>query len=158
LVFEVFDFLSVGYGFKTLKIGKDGHGCRVIMINDMTGIGINYEPASLRIWVLLYRLVNQTLPEYQLTPLPGHPSDYFYLEDIVVAKDSRMNISPELAEAGRIGMNTPIAEEYLREKLHALADYVNRYAEEVLAGDFSIFKDAQKILDTRVQQASFRRR
>lgn len=158
LVFEVFDFLSTDYNFKALKTEKDGYGCRVTLNNDTTGIQINYEPGSLRIWVLLQRLVNHQLPEYQLTPVPGYPSDYFYLEDIIVAKDSRMGRSDLLAEAGRIGMNTPITEEYLREKLHALADCVKQYAREVLVGDFSIFEGAQKILDVRVQQASVRRR
>jgi hypothetical protein len=154
LVFNVFDFLSADYNFKALKTEKDGYGCRVTLKNTTTGIQINYEPGSLRIWVLLYRLVNHELPEYQLTPVPSHASGYFYLEDIILAKDPRMGNSDLLAEAGRIGMSTPITEEYLREKLHALADCVNRYAQEVLAGDFSIFEEAQKILDARVQQAT----
>lgn len=154
LTFEVFDFLRMDYNFAALKTEKDGYGCRVTLSNATTGIQINYEPGSLRIWVLLQRLVNHQLPEYQLTPVPGHASDYFYLEDIIVAKDHRMGRSELLSEAGRIGMNTPITEEYLREKLHGLADCVTKYAQEVLNGDFSIFQEAQKILDERVRRSS----
>lgn len=158
LVLEEFDFLRQDFNFKVTKVEKDGYGCRVVLCNRTSGIQFNYEPGSLRIWILFYRLVNGVLPEYQLTPIPNQKADYFYLEDLMVAKDPWVRGLELYTTAGQLGMNAPITKEYLRGKLQTLAECVNTYAKELLSGDFGIFEEAQKILDARVRQASERGR
>jgi hypothetical protein len=152
LVIAVFGFLPTDYGFTLSDIEKDGFGCRVLFCNETTGLLLNYEPGGLRIYVLLYRLMNGKVPAYQLTPVPGSRSDYFYLEDILAAKNP--NLLRQYASAGQIEMNAPITEEYLERKLKNLADCVLAHCKELFSGDFSVFEKAQELLDERVRRAS----
>jgi hypothetical protein len=152
LVLEIFDFLITDYGFAVMKTEKDGHGARITLGSNAAAIQLNYEPGGLRIWVLLYRLLKGHLPEYPLTVIPGEKSDLFYIQDIMVAKEPRIRGSDLYVSIGQLGMFTPITEEYLREKLQTIADCVRQYAQDVLAGNFTIFEEAQKVRDARVSQ------
>jgi hypothetical protein len=154
LVLDVFESMFQTYHFVVHKADKDGYGCRVTVCNSTTGIQFNYEPGSLRIWTIVYKLIDGRLPEYQITPIPGHKSDYFYLEDLMVAKDPAVQSLRIYVTGGQIEMNVPITEEYLREKLDGIQKCLIKYMQEILSGDFTLFNKAQKILDARVHQAS----
>jgi hypothetical protein len=154
LVLEMTRTQLAKYKLVPFEIEKDGYGSRVKVRNSTTGVQFNYEPGSLRIWTLIYKLKDGTFPIYQLTPIPGETADYYYLEDLMIAADPTVQRLSVYSTSGSIGIDTPITEEYLRTKLETIGQCLIQYASDILEGNFVLFAVAQKLVDERIKQAT----
>jgi hypothetical protein len=143
LCFKIFQFLTKEYNFELFSTEEDSTGYYIIYKNASTGIRISYEPREGGIFILIYRLIDDQIPQYEIKIEPDTIINSFYLDDIIELSSS----DPKREFSAIFNPKSP-AEEILR----AYADALQKYAKDILNGDFKVFSEVDKIVKKRAQE------
>jgi hypothetical protein len=136
-----FQFLESKWGFTRGPFMEDRWHQEVIYKNETTGVHVVYERREDLLLVWLYRLVNGEPPVYtSVGERYRDETNNFSLLNLV-----RLRVTPD--EFSNLIARRDRAD--LQGKCHELAQALELYAADVLAGDFSIFPELGKIMRER---------
>ena len=149
VVQEKFKFLEKVYNCRCIKSIKENWGCKVIYINETTGVKITYEYREAYIFITLYKLLNGVLIENpgvinEDTLLYG-----FDLDDIINISNPTDLIKPTYEYSN----NSVYHNKNNGFKLYIsdFAKNLEKYGNDVLSGNFEIFKEIEIIVKKRAK-------
>lgn len=137
---KLFAFLE-----ETYKCGvsaeKDRYGTYVTYVNTTTAVRVSYEPREDGLYVLLSRLVDGKIPPYPIFIKPETEISSFYLHEILRLK------APGMFEEYKLQVEK--GEKALTDRLSFYANALEKYAVDMLLGDFTIFPTLELIVKKR---------
>lgn len=136
---QAFNFLQEEYDFKVVSSDIDKEFCIIKMQNITTGIALHYERRESNIFVYLYRLIDGKMVEDSIPVSSSTPLNSIELQYIVQLKEGK-NYVNKLQKQYSKSLNDLIQD--------AAAD-LNKYAVDVLMGDFAIFSEVDSIAKKR---------
>lgn len=137
------------YGFSLIKSEREPYGVFMTYANSTTAVRISYEPREGGIFVLLGRLRKGGLPKYPIFIYPETSLDSFHLEDVVSIR------AGNIQWAGKAQKAVTAAE--LKVQLKQQAQALQKYAADILQGDFAVFRELEKLVKARQRQIQSRR-
>ena len=141
---KTFRFLQDKYGFKVIGSEQESYGVFVTYANPTTAVRISYEPREGGIFVLLGRLSKGKLPKYPIFIQQDTPLDTFHLDDLVSIR------APDLQSTSKLRKALTVTE--VETKLKEISETLQRYAVEILQGDFAIFPELERLVKARRSQ------
>lgn len=146
---EEFKFLISKYNFYIQSEYQDKNNYEIIYINSTTGVHILYEYKESYIFITLYRLEKGILIKNPLNIKKNSILFGYGLDDIIYLLNPDAIIKPSYKyDESSVFFNQKIG---FRLYLHCFADNLNKYANNILLGDFSIFKELDQIVKNRLQ-------
>lgn len=130
-----FDFLCSDYGAMLIKEEIDSFGVFLTYITEKAGLRISIEPREGGLFVMIFSLKDQEIPEYQ---------DWYDVLDLFQAKGVKF------VEQGVSNCEDPDMEE-LKQALKHFADNVRIHAKSFLQGDFSVIEALEQIVKQRAE-------
>ena len=149
-----FKFLELEYKFLlTEKTKKDWGGYELIYQNSCTGVKIVYEFKEAYIFITLFKLVDGELIENPLTFDENSILFGYGLDDVIRLRNPLALIKP----AYEYSVDTKYHDKDtgLDSYVSDFADNLKKYANDILIGDFSLFKDLHKIVLERIKKSSY---
>jgi hypothetical protein len=144
---EAFRFLEDDYGFKLVHTNRNRYSSVILYQNATTGVEIEFEPRENRIWVMLYRLVNGKLPEYQsVQELDRDATNRFDLDSLIELK------APSLL-AEREARRLTVREHDVEPAVAQRAAELHLFGGGILRGDFALFADLGRLKQERIRKA-----
>ncbi len=152
LIKEQFEFLESKYKFKCIEYERSWWGWTLLYLSEKTGVRITYEHREFYVIIRLYQLVNRQLIEHPgFWGIENDTTIYdFGLGDIILLRNPKALIKP--------GYDYNNNSKYHDEKkgyLTYISDFaknLEKYADDVLRGDFTIFKEAEKAVKERAKK------
>jgi hypothetical protein len=99
--------------------------------------------------VLLLRLIDGRLPDYEMSIEPGTILNSFYLEDLVALRDPTFKVKQPLFDLFPAGGPD---RRLLKKILNHYATSLERNATDVLKGDFRVFEKLSEIVKKRARE------
>ena len=150
IVKKEFKFLESKFACTLYKSSKEDWGYEMIYINKTTGVKIIHEFRESDIFILLYQLVDGELIEDARNIKDDTVILSHGLDDIVNIRNSSALIRPTYKYA---------VDSKYHDKDHGMSYYVadyaknlEKYANDVLMGDFTIFPTLDKIVKERAKK------
>lgn len=150
IVTNEFKFLESNFEFTLFKSREEDWGYEIVYLNKTTGIKITYENRESYLFILLYQLVDGKLIENPRNIREDTVLHGYALDDIVNLHDSSALIGPTYKH--------PIDSKY-HDKEHGMSYYayayannLETYAKDVLKGDFTIFRELDRVVKERVRK------
>ena len=145
-----FKFLVLNYNFKLIKCYKEDWGYVLIYLNNDVGVKITYEYREAYIFIMLYKLIAGKLVENPLSIRTDSTLYGYGLDDIVNLRNPSDLIKP----ANQYDSNSIFHKmnEGLTSYVAVFANNLRKYANDVLLGDFKIFKELDKVVKDRVKK------
>lgn len=142
---EVFKFLEEDYGFKIAVIEQDIFDSEIIYKNQTTAVKMRFESRENQIFISLYRLINGQLPIYRsLQEYDGDFSNNFSLDDIIFLKSPSLTVKQ--------GIKSQFTKSDIETILLQYAHAMRQYTDDVLKGDFTLFKSLGELLANRIRE------
>lgn len=147
---EQFKFLESDFGFQLSKSEKEDWGYELIYLSKTTGVKITYEFREAYIFIMLYKLVDGILVENPRSIQENTVLYGYGLDDLIGLRNPQALIKP----AYQYGEES---EYYDKKKgltlyVTAFSNNLKEYTPDVLAGDFKIFGEAQKVVKERIKK------
>ena len=141
---EVFGFLNREYHFEPISVKDENWGYLYLGKNTTTGIEITFEIREGYIKIKLYKLVNGDIIENTVTAIKEEKDiNGFSLDQILQLK------SPDALTETTYAYNTKpdvfVPDDGLKNYAMLFAYNLNKYAGDVLSGDFVVFEQLEKI-------------
>jgi len=130
-----FDFLYSDFKATLIKEEIDSFGVFLTYITEKAGLRISFEPREGGLFVMVFQLKDQKIPEYQ---------DWYDVIDLFQAKGVKF------VEQRVSNCEDPDMEE-LEQALKHFADNVRIHGQSFLQGDFSIIGDLEQIVKQRAE-------
>lgn len=129
---QIFEYLKIQYDFKSLKTTKSVWGCTISYKKRNVIIYITYSPRERDIFFSLKKelAISHILPYY-----PGMTS--FYLDELIYLRTSQI-VKKESSKLYQGDFK------YIQEILNKYSEALKLYADGVLKGDLSLFKEIVK--------------
>lgn len=145
---EEFKYLIDEYDFYIQNEHQNKNCYEIIYLNSTTGVQISYEYKESYIFIILYRLEKGVLIKNPLN-IKDESILYGYgLDDIINLRNPDAIIKPSYQyEEDSVFFD---GEKGFRLYVHCFAENLNKYANDILLGDFSIFKELSQILKKRI--------
>jgi len=143
-------FLKTDYAFKFARGRKESWGCRITAKNETTGVIVTHERRERSVFVDVCRLVDGELPPGPGEMTPNTVLHTYDLEDLVSLR------APEGEELQLQDPGQGDASASEHGLARAAAD-LDKYARDVLGGDFSVFEELDKIVKARAREAAFQK-
>jgi hypothetical protein len=146
---EEVNFLKTSFGCKLVKRRKHNWGYELCYVNSTTGVKIMYEYREAYIFFSLGRLINGKLVE---SIIAMDDKGVFYnssLDDIIALRNPGAMMKPGwfYDDSSKCGDK----ENGFTLFVKAFAANLEKYAADVLNGDFEIFKDTSEIVKQRME-------
>lgn len=148
-----FAFLVKKFNFKIVKEAKEPYvfSYRITYKNPTTAIKISYDVRDEGISVLIYRLVNNEIPGYPLFISKKTIINCYYLDDVIEIKS--LNPDEEFYTIRHVKEFPPIYDDKtIANIVSEYARALEKYASDVLSGDFKIFSELEKIVKKRAEK------
>lgn len=143
--YEIFKFLEQDFNFKIIDIKKDRHfGSEIIYKNETTAIQISFEFRECKVFISLFRLINENLPQYK--SLREYDYDFnnrFGFDDLITLRAPSLQVKQIF--------NPKFNEMDLELVLLKYANALRICATDVLKGDFQVFAELAKIKARRIE-------
>jgi hypothetical protein len=145
-----FRFLVSDYNFKLIKCKKENWGYELIYLNNVVGVKITYEYRESYIFIMLYKLIAGELVENPLYIKTDSTLYGYGLDDIVNLRNPLDLIKP----AHQYDANSIYHDknEGLTSYVAAFANNLKKHANDLLSGDFKLFKELDKVIKERVKK------
>jgi hypothetical protein len=145
-----FGFLIKDYDFKLIELREEEWGYDLTYLNNTTGVKIIYEYREAYIFIMLYKLLDGKLIENPRNVKDDTILYGYSLDDIVDLQNAKANMKP----AYEYGDESEYHDEKNGMMLYVskFADNLKEFANEVLTGNFEIFKKVDKIVKDRARQ------
>jgi len=145
---DAFSFLAADYGMELVDTQKHSWGCRALFSAEACGVRITCEYREFFVFIQICQLVHG---RFQADPGEIGPKTElrnFDLDDIITLRSSESEI---VHHAPGIVYSEELFERTLRQQ----AQNVKRLAPDVLAGDFSLFPELDKVVKARARKFDF---
>jgi len=140
-----FDFLEKDFGFKLDKCTVNTSNYKLIFISNAVGVTLEFEPREFYLFVTLCKLRNGGLPPPIGEISPETVLDCFDLDDVVSLR-SKESLIPDYTS---MGANEKLT---LDDLLKKQAENLQKFANDILHADFSLFSELDKIVKHRARQ------
>lgn len=140
-----FKFLEQEFGFEATYYKSTPFSEEVAFKNETTGVQLIFEPRDKCFLVLLSRLETGQFPNYPIFIGNERKINFFYLNDLLSLRSPELELHPKL-----IGNNRSDGELSKVITEHAMA--LRQYGQDILAGDFSVFDELERIVRARAQK------
>ena len=141
---KLFSFLIDKYGFREIHSKTSSYGDEILYKNATTGVLVRWEFRDRYIYVALIKLIHGNVPPYPIFIRSKSNIDWFYLDDLLSIR--RKNFEALQADFQNED------EKKLTVKLKKISVYLEREAEDVLKGDFSVFPKLDLIVKERAKR------
>jgi hypothetical protein len=150
IVKKEFKFLESKFEFKLYKSKEEDWGYKIIYLNKTTGVKITYEYRESYLFIMLYRLVDGKIVENprninEETTLFGYA-----LDDIIKLHNPSALIGSTYKYS-----NDSKCHDKENGMSYYISDYarnLEKYAKDVLTGDFTIFPSLDKLVKERAEK------
>lgn len=159
---KYFRFLIEEFGCRIVGKKPDSFGGEVTYRNATTAVNVRYEQREHYVFILLCRLVRGKIPQEPIFVHPKTKLYSFYLDDLFTIRSPDTKIRrkpfgdkiPDLALKELIQAYTsePFTERDLEHMIKTYAAGLQRYAADILRGDFAIFPELDKIVKKRAAE------
>lgn len=139
---EKFHFLATEFDFSSV-VKKESSLCRVIYRNRTTAVEIGLEWREQYVYVEIYRLVDGKMEENPIVIRPESDLTVFNLEDLIATRAPELHL---ISQASGKPLTSHDIEKILTDRALALRDY----GQEVLQGDFRVFRKLGRIVKARM--------
>lgn len=149
-VIKNFKFLVKRFNFQIVKEAKEPYifSYRITYKNKTTAIVISYDVRDEGISVLIYRLIANKIPKYEIFIRSDTVINSYYLDDIIAIKSP--NPDKEFHTTRNIKVFPPIYDDKTIKKIvNEYAKALKKYASDVLNGEFQVFSKLEKIVKKR---------
>ena len=143
---NAFRFLEERFGCRVVAVERRAYGTYIVYLNSTMGVRLSLQPREGGIFVDLVRLINGKIPEYPIFVKSQDPLHWFDLEDLVGLRAPHLKIKQP-------PVGTLCRPKVLKEVLVKYANLLQRYASDVLKGDFKIFPRLEKIVRARAKES-----
>lgn len=140
---KIFKFLEKKFGCKLNSVERNSYGTYLSYKNATTGVEISFTPGDGDILIYLIKLVDGIIPSYPVTITLKDSIYYFELNDIIFIKESALQI--QYPSTDELMNNYGVLKGFLTQQ----AEYLKKYALDILKGDFSLFPELEKIVKKR---------
>jgi hypothetical protein len=130
-----FDFLCSDFGATLIKEEIDSFGVFLTYITEKAGLRISFEPREGGLFVMVFPLKDQKIPEYQ---------DWYDVLDLFQVKGVKF------VEQRISNCEDPDMKE-VKQALKHFADNVRIHAQNFLQGDFSVIRALEQIVKQRAE-------
>lgn len=148
LCLKNFIFLIDDYDFKIKQKKSDGGIDKIIYQNITTAIEIRFEWKEWDIFVELYRLTNGKITEDPIVIEQNSKLNSFYLDTLLEIRAPKLKI----IEYYNYKKKTSLDDSDVKDLIKKYASALSKYGKDILQGDFSIFKQLEKIVKKRAQE------
>ena len=132
-----FQFLMDEYGCQIVKSGKHAAGAAMTYANSTTGVKVSLEPRENAIFVYLIQLRDGKIPAYL-----DAPDGWVYLDAVLSLKNPNLKVRQK-------AFGDWLKPKDIDAVLAHYANALRTYGQEVLSGDFTIFKIIRQKLWTK---------
>jgi hypothetical protein len=136
---DKFFFLQQEYGFKGVSSVIDKDFCIIKMQNDTTGIALHYERREDDVFVYLYRLIDGKMVEDKIPISSDFPLNSIELRFIIQFREGEKFINKFQNQSSKS----------FDELLQDIAADLRKYANDVLKGNFEVFREVDSIAKKR---------
>lgn len=147
---EQFKFLELQFGFRLRESIKQPWGYELTFTNATTGIKLSYVFQEAYIFIMLYRLVHGVILENPRIIQDNTNLTGYGLDDILLIRNPEALIKPAYQYGDSSKYYNP--ENGLTLYVSEFAKNLKEYAQDVLCGDFSIFKTIEPIVKARAKR------
>lgn len=144
-----FKFLEEKFDCSVITTTQDVYADYVTYKNATTGVKIGLEPMESGVSILLLRLINGRLPDYEVSIKSDTVLNSFYLDDLIALRGPTLKIKQPLLDLFPPGGPN---ERLLRRILDRYAELLEQYAADVLRGDFCVFDKLSEIVKKRARE------
>jgi hypothetical protein len=145
---EEFLFLEKEYSFSNAVSKSINGGFEFEYSNSTTGVCITYEYKEAYLFVMLYRLVEGKLVKNPARINFDSILNGIGLDDIIMLHDPNAMVKPAYQYGNQSDFYTK--KDGLRLYIRLFAENLKRFGINVLKGDFSEFRDAEKLVKARI--------
>ena len=145
---EEFSFLESEYNFACSRSEKIDGGFEFEYLNSTTGVCITYEFREAYIFIMLYRLIGGKLIKNPFRIGLDTSLNGYGLDDFILINDPSAMVKPAYQYGEQSEFYT--GKDGLRQYCKLFAINLKRFGERILAGDFTEFSEAQKIVRARI--------
>jgi len=143
---EKFQYLVDEFGFRRGPKRSEGGLYRVLYESEKTAVELGFEWNEQYVYVELFRLINGKIQENPIVIQPNSELTVHNLEDLIGIRASGMM-------PGREHINKPITVDTLDQVLTHYSRALKEVGGDVLAGDFTVFRELESIVKARISPA-----
>lgn len=140
---KIFNFLEKDFGCRLDSVVRDSYGAYLAYRNSTTGVKISFTPGDGDVLIYLIKLIDGVMPVYPVTITLKDSVYYFELDEVISIKNPTLQILNPSTDEMIKKIST------LKEILLQQAEYLKKYAADILKGNFSIFPELEKIVKKR---------
>lgn len=147
---NAFNFLKTEYGFKLIKSKKESFGQSILYMNTATAVKLVFERRESYLLIVLYRLVNGVLIEDPLIIRKDTVLHGYGLDDVILLRNPSAVVGSTYQYPKESNYHDPLNgwSYYIND----CAINLNKYAFDILRGDFTIFPELDKVVKKRLAE------
>lgn len=147
---DAFRFLETEYGFKLIKSKKESLFQSILYMNTATAVELVFEYRESYLFVKLYQLVNGVFIDDPVIIREDTVLHGYGLDDVILLRNPSALIGSTYQFPKESNYHDP-----LNGWSYYINDYavnLNKYAFDILRGDFTIFPELEKVVKKRLAE------
>ncbi len=151
IITNAFRYLETEYSFKLIKSKKESGGVHsTLYMNTVTAVELVFEYRESYLFIMLYQLVNGVFIDNPVIVRQDTISHGHGLGDVILLRNPSALIHPTYKYPKESNYSDPL--NGMSYYINDFAINLNKYASDILKGDFTIFPELDKLVKKRLAE------